>query len=168
MKAILLKIILTLCIPALLSFAHPFYLGVTNLTYNSEEKALQGYVKLFVNDLEDALSKINKRKVDLLHITDTAGTQQLLSLYLKTHFSLELNHKAKKFELIGFEKEEDVLLMYIEFLGCEAPESIHIKNRLLYDFLPAQTNIVRLDVFKQASSLKAVNPEQNFLFEFIK
>ncbi len=150
------------------SSGHPFYLGVTDLNYKPKEQTIQGTVKLFTNDLETALGKINKKKVDLFHVTDTATTHTLLSLYLKTHLSMELNSKARSFDFIGFEKEEEATLLYIEFKNCEYPERMQLKNRLLYDFLPAQTNIVRISIHDSFQSLKAINPESDFLFDFKK
>jgi len=40
-----------------LAFKHPFYLGVIDLKYNSTEKSIQGSIKLFTNDFENALKK---------------------------------------------------------------------------------------------------------------
>jgi hypothetical protein len=165
----LMKKFLTLLLVFLLiSSGHPFYLGITDLKYNAKEQALQGSVKLFVNDLEDALEKINKQTVDLINVKDSIVTHRLLELYLKTHLALKLNGKARNFELIGFEREEEAVWMYLEFNNCEAPEKIELKNTLLFDFLKNQANIVHITVGAEQKSWKAGNPECDFLFVFKK
>jgi hypothetical protein len=151
-----------------LSFAHPFYLSVTDLKYNAKEQALQGSVKIFVNDLEATLKKITNTTVDLIHIKDSASTIGLLKNYLNSHLSLQLNGKARTFDLIGFEREEEALWMYVEFKKCETPKLIQISNSILFEQLPGQTNIVHLEVNGAQKSSKATNPDRNFSFDFRK
>jgi hypothetical protein len=166
MKAIFLKKILPFSLFLLLfSFAHPFYLGVVSLEYNAKEKMLQGSVKLFVNDLEDALKKSTKKPVDLIHVKDTLGTSALLMGYLSSHFRLQVNGAAVKYELLGFELEEEALWMYVEY-KCETPKKIQIQNTLLFDYLPNQSNIVHIDVNGTRKSAKTTNPDKDFVFEF--
>ncbi len=150
----------------IMAMGHPFYLGVTDLKYNAKDQALQGSVKLFVNDLEDALGKINKKTVDLINVKDTLATQKLLELYLKTHLSLKVNGKAKTLDLAGFEKEEEAIWMYIEFKNCEKPAKAELQNTLLYDFLKNQANIVHIEVNGEQKSSKNTNPDKNFAFDF--
>ena len=141
-------------------------MSVTNLKFNNKETALQGTVKVFLNDLESALKKINQKTIDLIHIKDTADVHKKLIAYLRAHLSLKLNGKERSFNFIGFEQEEDAFWMYIEFKKCESPKKIEINNSILYDFLSEQTNIVSIDVDGNKKSSKANNPEMGFLFEF--
>jgi hypothetical protein len=77
-------IIILLSLFFLTAFRHPFYLSVTDLKYSNKDRALQGSVKLFVNDLEAALKKINNQTVDLIHVKDTIQIKKLLHNYLLT------------------------------------------------------------------------------------
>jgi hypothetical protein len=166
MKAIFRKKILPFSLVLfLLSFTHPFYLGVASLEYNAKEKMLQGSVKLFVNDLEDALKRLNKKPVDLIHVKDTVRTSILLMSYLSSHFRLQVNGQPVKFEFLGFELEEEALWMYVEY-KCEAPKKIQIQNSLLFDYLPNQSNIVHIDVNGTRKSAKTTNPDRDFVFDF--
>jgi hypothetical protein len=150
----------------LFSFKHPFYLSVTNLKYNKKEAALQGTVKVFLNDFESALKKINQKTIDLIRIKDTADVNKKLIVYLKTHLSLKLNGKERSFNFIGFEQEDDAFWMYIEFKKCETPKKIEINNSILYDFLSEQTNIVSVEVDVNKKSSKASYPDRAFVFDF--
>lgn len=166
MKArVIKKIVLLGLLPFLLSSAHPFYLGVTSLEYNAREQVLQGSVKLFVNDLEDALKKSTKKPVDLINVKDTVGTTALLMAYLGSHFRLQVNGTPARFEFLGFEREEEALWMYVEY-KCEAPKKIQIQNSLLFDYLPDQSNIVHIEVNGIRKSAKTNNPEKDFSFTF--
>lgn len=160
------KILIIAIILFLTSFKHPFYLSVTDLKYNSKEKALQGSVKIFVNDLEAALKKINNKTIDLVNIKDSLQTKNSLKEYLRSHLSLKVNGKDKAFEFIGFEKEEEALWLYIEFKKCEIPKKVELVNSILYESISDQTNIVQIETNNVKKSLKANNPDKDFVFDF--
>lgn len=144
---------------------HPFYLSVTDLKYNEKEKVLQGSVKMFTNDLEDALKKIYRQPVDLINTKDTVGTRKLLIDYLKKRLSIQVNGSIKNYELIGFEREQEAVWLYIEAKNCPPPKKIGFENTLLYDFLKEQMNIVHLEVGEQKKSLKVNYPEKQMAFD---
>ena len=88
------KVLVLIAIIFLVAFKHPFYLGVTDLKYNSKEKTLQGSVKLFTNDLEASLKKIHKGSVDLINTKNKEETKKMLFDYLKDRFELKANNKS--------------------------------------------------------------------------
>ena len=151
----------------LMAFKHPFYLGVTALVYNAKEKSLQGSVKLFTNDLEGALKKAHNNTVDLINVKNKEAVTIILYDYLKKHFELKVDDKKVAYKLIGFEREEEAVLMYIEFDKTETPKKIEVDNTLLYDHLKEQINIVEIEVNNSKKSLKCTNPEKNFKFSFL-
>ena len=149
-----------------LAFKHPFYLGVTDLKYNAKDKAIQGHVKLFTNDFENALKKIYKQPVDLINVKDTAATKKIIADYLVKHFKLKLNGQQKSFTVIGFEKEEEAIFTYIEYKNCNAPKTIDIETTLLYDCLKEQMNIVNFELSGTKKSVKVNNPDKKITFSF--
>ena len=148
------------------SFKHPLYLSVTDLKYNPKEQAIQGSVKLFINDAEDALKKLNDRSVDLVNPKDTLKTNKILSDYLKKRLVIKVNNEIKNYELIGFEKEQEAIWLYIEAKKCASPKKIEIENSLLYDFLKDQMNIVHMEVNGDKKSSKVNCPEKRIVLEF--
>jgi hypothetical protein len=162
-KVLIFSFLIFLC-----SFKHPFYLSVTDLKYNVKEKAMQGSVKLFINDLEDALKKINKQTVDLINPKDTSKITAMLYDYLKKRLTIKVNNQLINYSLIGFEKEEAAIWIYIELKNCPDPKKIIVENSLLYDFLKEQTNIIHCEVKGEKQSLKLNYPEKLATFEFVK
>lgn len=127
---------------------------------------MQCAVKLFTNDLEDALKKITKGSVDLINIKDTVKVEKLLNTYISERLSLKINGKVRAFEFIGFEREEEATWIYIEYTKCEFPKKTEVINSLLYDYLKGQSNIVQMEVNDSKKSLKASNPAKDFIFVF--
>jgi hypothetical protein len=167
LKANTFKFLVLASVFFLLAFKHPFYLGVIDLKYNDKEKSLQGSVKLFTNDLEGALKKSHKNTVDLINVKNKESVTTILYDYLKKHFELKVNDKKINYKLIGFEREEESVLMYLEFDKSETPKKVEVDNTLLYDHLKEQINIVEIEVNNSKKSLKCTNPEKNSKFEFL-
>lgn len=160
------KVLVLVIIIFSVAFKHPFYLGVVDLKYNAKEKSLQGSVKLFTNDFENALKKIHKKPVDLINLKDKDATTKILVSYLIDHLKFKINNNPVNFKLIGFEHEEEAVWMYIEFAKSELPKIIEIENSLLYDYSKEQMNIVHIEVNDSKKSLKVSYPEKTLKFDF--
>jgi hypothetical protein len=148
------------------TFKHPFYLSVTDLKYNEAEKSLQGSVKLFTNDLEDALKRIYKVQIDLINGKDKASNTKILEDYIKKNLSVKTNSQAVKLTVIGYEQESEAVWIYLESGETSVPKKVEIENALLYDYLKSQINIVHCEVKGQSKSSKVTNPEKKIVFEF--
>lgn len=148
------------------STKHPFYLSVTEMKYNPKEKTVETAVKLFTNDLEDALKKISNQKVDLINGKDKDALNKLLTEYVQKRLTLKLNDKIQTFNFVGFEKEEEATWVYVEYKNCPVPEKVTVDNTLLYDYIPTQINILNFELNGKKKSSKVTNPEKSFLFEF--
>lgn len=148
------------------SFRHPLYLGVLEIKYNTQDKSLQGAVKLFTNDLEDALNKINGKTTDLINPKDTSATEKLLMGYLSKRLAFTVNGQMRSYHFVGFEREEEAVWMYIEIKNCQQPKKLSIENTLLYDFLKEQSNIIHVEIQSLKKSLKLDNPQRQAVFEF--
>jgi hypothetical protein len=160
-----IKCLLVLLIVPLFG-AHPFYLSVTDLKFNDGENALQGSVKIFVNDLEGAVNKFSGKKVDLIHPADTSATRKILSDYLDKKIRIRINGVPKSVSVVGFEHESENLWIYVEIHNVIKPKSIVVENTLLYERLKEQINIVQIQVHGVQKSTRLVNPEKTAAFIF--
>ena len=149
-----------------MSFMHPFYLGVIDLKYNKNEKAIQGSVKLFTNDLEATLTKINRKTVDLINSKKKEETSKILFDYLLKHVKLTNNSKLAPLKFIGYEIEQEAVWMYVEFTAINQPKHVNIECTLLYEQLKEQINIINLEVNNSKKVSKITNPEKNINFQF--
>ena len=157
-------LLLSLC--ALSSFKHPFYMSVTEFTWKEKEKSLSTSVKMFTNDLEEALSKSTGKKVDLINGTNKAELNQWITDYIKKRLSIKVNGQSLNFQFIGFEREEDAIWSYIEYKNCPKPKKVSIENSLLYDYINTQINIVHFEAAANKKSSKVNKPEKRVDFEF--
>lgn len=161
-----LKIIFCCSLFFITAFKHPFYLGVTDLKYNANQKSIQGSVKLFTNDFETTLKKMYKQPIDLINTKDTAAIKKIIADYISKHLLLKLNGNPKNFTIIGFEREEEAVFTYIEYKNCESVKTIEIEISLLYENFKEQMNIVHFELNGTKKSIKVNNPDKKIEFKF--
>ncbi len=160
------KVLGLLLIFCCFSFKHPFYLSVTDLKFNPAHKRFEGSVKVFNNDLENALKQIHQKSIDLIHPKNKEETTKLLTEYLHKQLKISIQNKNVPYELIGFENEDESLWIYIESSECQNPKSLHIENSILCDSQKEQMNIVNIEVSGQKKSWKVNCPEKSMDFQF--
>ena len=141
--------------------AHRYYFSFSEIKLNQAKKTVEFSFKLFTDDVEDALFKLNHNKVNLAVSENSKGVQKQVSDYLHERFKIVINGLPANLELIGFETENDICWFYLESkAGIEkaGQAKIKITNTLLYDFLPEQTNIMHLIWNEQERTEKLTNP----------
>lgn len=125
--------------------------------------------KLFTDDIEDALLKLNHSKVDLGTSSENKIVRDQVFTYLHERLQIVTNGIPNKLELLGFETENDITWFYLQSTVNSIkgkPVKMNVMNSLLYDYLPDQTNIMEVIWDGQERTEKLVNPEKNADFSF--
>jgi hypothetical protein len=136
---------------------------------NTQKKNVELSCKLFTDDVEDALFKLNHSKVDLGKSQENKAVQAQVAKYLHERLNIVINGIPSKLLFVGFETENDVTWFYLEGnvnVGKAAPVKMKITNSLLYDFLPDQTNVMQVICDDKENTGKLVNPEKEVEFTF--
>src|ERR1700756_2197224 len=81
----------------LASSFHPYYVSVTDIKYNEQEKTLQISCRTFTDNIEDALRKIYIKPIDILHPKDRKEVDDLLNDYINKHVKIKVNGKWQIF-----------------------------------------------------------------------
>jgi hypothetical protein len=151
-----------------LTIAHRYYFSLSELKVDTQKKGLELSCKLFTDDIEDALLKLNHSKVDLATSTKNKAVLQQVETYLHERFKIVINGIPIQTHLIGFEAENEVTWFYLEgsMNVTLAPVKIKITNTLLYDFLPDQTNLLHFTWNDQERMEKLTNPDKEIGFDF--
>ncbi len=149
-----------------ISARHPFFISVTTLSHNVKDKSLNITCKLFTNDIEDALRKLNTKKIDLINGSNKAELNTLLHNYIKSRLLITINGKASWLNWIGFEQEAEAIWCYLEIKNVNACQQINIENTLLYDFIKEQTNICQIEINGKTKSAKVSYPDKQLIFQF--
>lgn len=162
-----LKIVLcgTTLVLLLASF-HPYYVSVTDIKYKDTEKTLQVSCRTFTDNTETTLRKVYNTPIDILHPKDKVVAEKMLANYVINHLKISVNGKLLTLDFIGYEKEEEAIWTYFEVKNIELPKTISIENSLLYEYLPAQINMVHTEIKGKKQSSKVSNPDKKIEFIF--
>ena len=143
------KLVLVL-ITSVISIAatHKFYVSVTNMEYDQEDKAFQITTRIFVDDLETALNARYEVDAQLATDQEIDGSEALIGKYLNTKISFILNGQKQEFKFLGKEYKDDLVLCYLEITEVELADlkSITIINDLLTEFFEEQQNVVHVKI----------------------
>lgn len=150
----------------LMMFFHPFYVSVTEINHNSSEQSVEISVRIFTDDFENALKKAYAKPVDLVNPPRKSFADSLVADYLKKNLRIKADGKILQMEYLGYEKESEAVWTYFEVKNISAPAILEIENKILYDYLNQQINMVHATVNKIRRSGKLDYPESKLIFRF--
>lgn len=121
---------------------HPFHTSLTEIQYNAREKSLEITIRLFTDDLETALTKLNNgQKIMIGGKNDNSNA--VLSKYIQQHFAIITPQKQKKpINILGKEIEGDATWVYVEVPESAIVKDHTIYNDLMQELFDDQTNLV--------------------------
>jgi hypothetical protein len=129
---------------SLFSFAHPFFVSMTELIYNQKEKSLEISVRIFTDDLEKELANDCHCKVDLIQKEKHDEMEAILQKYLNKTLKISPNGKPSTFRFVGFEKEEESIWSYLEINNINEINTLQVENKILHNTQKKQSNLIRL------------------------
>jgi len=129
---------------SLFSFAHPFFVSMTELIYNQKEKSLEISVRIFTDDLEKELANDCHCKVDLIQKEKHGEMEPILQKYLNKTLKISPNGKPSTFRFVGFEKEEESIWSYLEINNINEINTLQVENKILHNTQKKQSNLIRL------------------------
>ena len=161
------RLLLVLLIPVFSSFCiHKYYLSVTDLKYNQEEKSVQMITRLFYDDLEEVLQE----RYDATILVDKNADQDKLDSYIARYFKskleIKVNSEVQKVNYLGKEFEDDYVVCYMEVSEIESIDQIEIKSTLLMDLFTEQKNMIHTDILGKKKSLLLQDGNAKALLKF--
>ncbi|WP_142686206.1 DUF6702 family protein [Chitinophaga polysaccharea] len=149
-----------------LTAMHPFYASVTEISHDAGKKELQVSCRIFTDDLENTLKAQYKAPLDLTHPANRKQAEGYVAAYLSQHLVITLDGKNIPLHFIGYRIEEDAVWSFLEAENIPAPKKVQVKNNLLYERHPSQTNMVHVLVGGERKSTKLDNPEDMVVMGF--
>jgi hypothetical protein len=132
---------------------HDFHVSITDIHYNSKTNSLEIAVKIFTNDLEEALEGIGTPKLRMGTPREHASTDTLLSRYLHNRLEIKADGQNVKMTYLGKENEDDATWCYLEVTNLPLPTRLRISNHLLLEWFEDQSNLVHISWDKERKSL---------------
>ncbi len=166
-KNIFLFVGISLLTISLLSFSiHKYYISLTEIEYNSENKSIEMIMNLFVDDIESALNKDYNLDLQLNTKKELKDTNQYLTKYLNEHFKILVNQKAYQYNFLGKEYDGDIVNCYLEIENINDVKSIEIENNVLTQHFTEQQNLIKLKIKGERKTLFLTKKNDKGLLNF--
>lgn len=152
-KLKLLLFTLILLLAGIKAQAHDYHASITDVTYNPKTQNLEVALRVFTDDLENALSVRNKSKV--AYSSQSDKVKQYLADYVNASVSFELEKgKPLKQRFVGSEEETDVVWLYFEVPVQRASLSqLYVKNAVFTELFNDQMNVVNINYKGKTNSV---------------
>lgn len=163
----LLLLFLSAAAPPSSAAAHTFHTSLMSIEYNNQEQLVEISLQVFSHDLENILTRRNGRKVRL---DKTPNATALILAYLQDTVNLKNGAgETKSLVWVGMESKADRVWLYFETKMPEGLSGAQLRNRIFFDLLDDQINLVHLKDADKKSDL-VFKPGDTFkpLFETAK
>lgn len=145
---------------------HPFYVSVVEVEQNSAENTLEISYKFFPDDFEKTLEKKFKTSLNIYAEKDKISFDKFIPAYINNSFALTINGSPVTLSYIGYEIEKESVYCYFEVKNITSVKKININNRLLYDFIKNQINIMHISINGKRQSMRLSYPATKAAFVF--
>lgn len=145
---------------------HPLHVSTTEADYNASAKTVEITCKLFTDDLEDALSKTTKQKIDLSKASMKANMDKSVAAYLFKNLKIKTNGKPRTLNYLGFEIDREATNVYLEIQNIPELKTAEVYDTLLYDLFTDQMSIIHIVKNKNRISNKLIYPNKTVVVKF--
>jgi hypothetical protein len=123
------------------ALAHGFHASFSVLEFNARTGSLEIIHRIFIQDLELALSDETKAPFTL---NDSPEHQARVRDYLIDVFRVSADGKPLTIDWVGFELKVDTMFVYQEVRNAGAPKTLTVKDSILTTSHPGQVNTVNI------------------------
>lgn len=156
--------LLLLLLPLLALTRHTYHSSILELRLNPQKQQVEIALKVFTDDLENALSKGRPQHLSL----QDPRVVPLADAYLREHLELALPYTSSRqprlslpIQFLGMQPEKDAYWLYAKAPLPRAATAIWLRNAVLLDFFSDQMNIVNAEGNdKKVSELYRAGHEQ--------
>lgn len=125
------------------SFAmHKFYVSIYQINFAPEKKMLHITSRIFVDDLNDVLSKKYKTKTFVGEDKESQKDIDLMKQYILENFIIKINGKHKAINFANKELEGNVVICYYNVKDVSKIKQLEIENSVLLELNDEQQNII--------------------------
>ena len=139
------------CFFLLISLAfttHKYYLSLTQIEYNKDQKSLEVIINVFMDDIELAINKEYAIDLNLTTKDELKDADVYFHNYLTKNLTFTIDNDIVTHNYIGKEYEGDLVYFYLEIAVKENPKSLEVFNTILLTYFEQQQNVVK---FKNGS-----------------
>jgi hypothetical protein len=136
---------------------HKFYVSVTQIDYVQNKKRIEITSRIFIDDLEKALTKKYQKKPNITSSNELPEAEEWIKTYVKEKIKISINKKPQVIEYLAKEVEGDVLIIYTKIAISKKINTFEFYNSLLTETFQDQQNIVHTNINSNKKSFLLTN-----------
>lgn len=144
--------------------AHDMHVSVCELRWNEASGAFEVSIKVFIDDLERALTKDGAPGLFIGTPKEAKEADTYIARYIQKHFKISLDGKGLMAEYMGKETSEDFLAVwcYVQFSAqVSHGKKCTLSNDILLDLYEDQRNIMDIRMSKSHKDYTIFQPGQS-------
>lgn len=145
---------------------HEYYVGITELTYNSEKQRVEIIARLFFDDLERVLQERYSPELSLEPEGPSKDIEAYIKLYFNKKLIVSIDGEEKTMEYLGYKFEQDRINIYLKINNITELKEMKVENLLLTDLFEDQKNIIHGFKNKQKRSVVSTKYDYEHLLKF--
>ena len=126
--------------------AHVFYVSIARVRWNADEARLDVSVRIFTDDLEEAIIAEGGPRLRLWTGQAHADRDRHVSDYLASRMAFRVNGADRQLTWAGMEDALDATACLVQITGVDRVETIEVENRILIDMFDTQANVMRFEI----------------------
>ena len=124
---------------------HAIYISVAKVRFNTLENEVSISLKVFTNDLEDAIHNSTGKREKVLGRSDFKELSKIIEKYVNEKVEIHLDGKQVSLQVDSCENIGDTTWIYLKGESRSFDHSIRIKNQVLFEVFDTQKNIIEID-----------------------
>lgn len=136
---------------------HAIYVSVLEIEKVDETGHIR--IKIFADDLEDAIYNSSQSRIDLIK-GDCSQNDVLVSDYFAKHLQLNLDGSNVEYQFISCEVNDISIWFNYEFTTMTTWSELAVKADYLMELFPTQSNVVSIDYQGQKKMFRLVKGDE--------
>lgn len=154
-------IIISLLLSVFMS--HPIHVSVTEISFDEKERELEIIARIFIDDLEASIRKVNDQPEIAL---SGSSTDQLVWEYINSRFRISLDGRPQNVKYLGHEIQGDAMLCYIQVSNVKKWKEIEVTNSIITELYHDQSNLVHVTRSGEVKSLRLMRDNSSGKLSF--
>jgi hypothetical protein len=124
---------------------HAIYISVAKVNFNTHENEVSISLKVFTDDLEDAIHNATGKREKVVGRSDFSDLSGVIEKYVNQKMEIYLDGKQVLLQVDSCENIGDTTWIHLKGETGSFSHSIHIKNQVLFEVFDTQKNIVEVE-----------------------
>lgn len=140
---------------------HDIHVSLCEIRWNEESSAFEVSIKIYIDDLELALSKEGAQGLFIGTAKETDDADDHVTAYLRKHFRIELDGVLLEPEFLGKELSDDLLAVwcYVEYNSIAGrSKKCVLSNDILFEVYEDQRNIMDIRMTRSHKAYSIFQP----------